>query len=60
LWRLQALFYEALRSAILGLNDLKALLSQTPEIRSLFRDSPRKRKRQAVEASSAARLLAKG
>jgi hypothetical protein len=60
LWRFQAFFYETLRSVILGLSNLQALLGQAQTILDLLRDSPRKRKSQAAEASAIARRLAKG
>jgi hypothetical protein len=60
LWRVQEFFYETLRSVILGLSNLQALLGEAKKLAALLLDSQRKRKRQAAEASSVARRLAKG
>jgi hypothetical protein len=60
LWRVQEFFYETLRSVILGLSNLRALLGKAKKIAALLLDSQRKRKRQAAEASEVARRLAKG
>ena len=59
MWRVQDFFYEALRSVILGLSNLQTLLGEAKKIAALLLDSQRKRKRQAAEASSVARRLAK-
>lgn len=60
MWRVQGFFYETLRSVILGLSNLRALLGEAKKIAALLLDSHRKRKRQAAEASIIARRLAKG
>jgi hypothetical protein len=60
LWRIQEFFYETLRSVILGLSNLRALLGEAKKIAALLLDSSRKRKRQAAEASKVTRRLAKG
>jgi len=52
--------YETLRSVILGLSNLRALLGEAKKIAALLLDSSRTRKRQAAEASKVARRLAKG
>jgi len=60
LWRVQGFFYETLRSVILGLSNLRALLGEAKKIAALLLDSQRNRKRQAAEASKVAQRLAKG
>jgi len=60
LWRVQGFFYETLRSVILGLSNLRALLGEAKKIAALLLDSQRNRKRQAAEASKVAQSLAKG
>jgi len=53
----QKVFAQALCQAVLELLSIQQLLLQAPELVPLFVESPRKRKSQAAEAASAARLF---